>query len=155
MILIAQLKNYFVAKKEQLEGIESIHVVMSQEHLTEVIRNEADWPCLVVVVPGAKTDARDEDNIRDPSNVIVMLVEKIDLKDLPSGGITTRMNLTQVTAEKLKWQMLTDMGNHSEPNHLMHDLDPDSIITEPEYNYIGTYGWSISFNINPILRQLL
>lgn len=154
MILINQLGSYFAAKKTDIAEIKNVVVVVSQEHLADTIRNATQWPALIVVVPGAKTDARDEDNIRDSSHVVLLLVDKADLKNLPQSGIIGLMSTLQVLMERLKVQMVNDMMNHSTPGHLMHDLDVNSMITEPEYNYLGTYGWSLGFDINPTLRQL-
>lgn len=153
MILINQLGSYFAAKKTDITEIKEVLVVMSQEHLADTIRNATAWPALIVVVPGAKTNAYNDDNIRDASEVVLLLVSKLDIGKLAPTALTGHFNTMQVLMERLKVQMLTDKTTHT-TGHLMHDLEPDGMVTEPEYNYMGTYGWSLSFTINPTLKAL-
>lgn len=155
MIGLNQLAKYFRQVQEKISGINSFALVFSQENFTELVKNyvKTDYPVLIVVIPGAKTVAPDEDNIRDASNCLIFLLEALELKNLQKNELFTRMGISQDLMEKVKRQMIDDKHDHAEAGHLMHDLEPGSLITEPEYNFVGTYGWSLTFTLNPPFTQ--
>lgn len=154
MILISQIRSYFTSLVVDFDEIKESIVVFNQGHLADKIKELSPGIYLIVVIPGAKTKAVDDDNVRDPSECLVFLSEKLNEKDIGPDGLINRMNATQVLMERVKTRMIDDKRKHETPGHLMHDLEPHGMSTEPEWNYLGTYGWSLSFILNPILRQL-
>jgi hypothetical protein len=149
MVRVNDLYSYFGAiPNNRIPAIKGFVMVFNQDDLAEHIRNMNLFPAIVLVMPGAKTTSRDEDNIVDGSECLLFVLKKLDLKNLATNGIINEMDYLQNDVEKLKQLMVDDMHNHDTPGHLMHDLDPDGMTTEPEYNYLGCYGWSLAFMIN-------
>lgn len=148
MVSVNELYSYFGQMPQRIAAVKDCLMVFNQENLADAIKNQSKWPAIVVVMPGAKSDGADEDNVSDASECLVFVIEKLDLKNLGKGEMTSKMDYLQGHMETLKSLMLEDMHAHEEPNHLMHYLEPDGMTTEPEYNYLGCYGWSLAFRIN-------
>jgi len=154
MILITQIRSYFNSLLTDFDEFNEVIMVFNQSHLTDKIKELSLGIYLIIVIPGAKTKALDEDNVHDPSECLLFVAEKLIEKDIPPDELINRMAVTQVLTERIKTHLLSDKLNHDTPDHLMHDIEPSGISTEPEFNYLGTYGWSLTFIINPTLRQL-
>jgi len=147
MVAIYDLIKYFEDAKESLEGLKEVVPVFNQANLSEKIKELSNGIYLIIVIPGARTKAADEDNVRDPSECLVFLSEKLNDKDITPDILIKKMAITQQLTDTLKKKMIQDKLDHDHPGHLMHDLEPSGISMEPEYNYLGTYGWSLAFNI--------
>lgn len=154
MITIKQVSDYWSEMVTRIDELTDSILVINQQHLTERIKELQNGIYLLVVIPGSKSDSPDDDNIRDESNCLVFVIEKLDIKSVTHAElISNHMSVTQKIADNIKMNMIEDKRVHTNAGHLMHDLDPSGIVTEPEYNFMGTYGWSFSFTINPILSR--
>lgn len=154
MIKLNDFINYFKETKERINGLKRVIFVGTESDFAESIKNmpATDFPCLVVIIPSADSAAQNDDNIKEINTSLCYVVKKIDHKNKSEEHILEVMEETQDIMEELKAQMRNDKNNHQLINgkHFMHHLKLDGWHTDPEYNYLGTWGWSLSFTIDSI-----
>lgn len=150
MTPITALENYYQGLIGTIDGLVASTMVFTQDNLADTIRNQKDWPLLVGVVPSSRTSAENEDNVKDPHENLVFVIQKIDPGKLKPSQMIDIMAYLQRITEDIKKHMIAGLHEHS-PGHIMHWLDPDGMVMEPEYNYLGCYGWSLSFTLKPPL----
>ncbi len=143
---------YAQSLKNRIPGIASACFLSELLELEDYIRNlkENDFPILLAVEPSANTKGSTEDNLRFTSSPLLFLLEKVDLANqTPAGKLEAKHRLHALMRELINL-MMDDMHTHSpdrEGLHLMHNLQPGSLNVDPENNFLGCMGYSLSFQL--------
>jgi len=147
MIRIRTYKTYFDSIKTRITNIDTVFIVSHQDQLANKIREVAAGEIiLIVIVPSADTNAADVNNIMENNTGIIYLLKKIDITNMTDDLFVDEMEETQDIMTAIKTMMTDDASDH-QANHFMHYFEPNGMHTDPEYNYLGCNGWSLSFNI--------
>jgi len=146
MIKINLLKSYFDAMAPRVLATKTI-LVRNETELAQKIKDFANAELfLVVVIPSSDTTSRNQDNILEKETIILYAVKKVSHKDQDDADVINDMIQAQDCITAVKDALLDDAGNC---DALMHEylsrLDFNSMHTDPEYNYLGCDGYSLSF----------
>ena len=147
MIKIREYQTYWESIKSRIPAINSCYIVSHQDQIEGKIRQVvAGEIVMLVIVPSADTDALSIDCVRENNVCLIYLLKKISLPNSDDSIFVNEMEEVQDLTTSIKTMMLADQGEHKEP-HFMHNFDPDKMHMDPEYNFFGCNGWSVSFTL--------
>lgn len=146
MIKVNLLKSYFDAMAPRVLATKTI-LVRNETELAQKIKDFANSELfLVVVIPSSDTTARNTDNILEKETIILYAVKKVSHKDQDDTDVISDMIQAQDCITAVKDALLDDAGDCDVPMHeYISRLDFNSMHTDPEYNYLGCDGYSLSF----------
>lgn len=133
----------------QLTRIDHVLMVSDEAELQNLIKEIADKETiLVAVIPSSDSGADGQDNIMESDPCVIFVVEKIDPKEYTYAELLSVRESTQGLMTSVKLQMKAhalDTDHNDTGTMLTRRLDFSKMHTEPEYNYLGCTGWSLSF----------
>ena len=138
---IAYLQKY----PESITAIKKIIFVVNESQLTDYMRNlkKEDFPLMIIVIPSADAQSPDPDNICEMNHGLIYILKKFDATGYTPQKMIDDFDETQQVMELVKEKWYDDA--HSECNPITGNLDAGSFHMDPEYNYLGCNGWSVSF----------
>jgi len=148
MIQVKTFNTFWQYMKDQVTGVSKAKTVADESELTKYIKEIADKEVfLIAVIPSSDTDFVNLDNKKEDDNCVVYILKKSNVSDMTDADLLNDRSDTQDMITILK-KKLFDMScdcESQDPNiKLTRTLVP-SFHTDPEYNYLGCNGWSISF----------
>ena len=154
MILLATYKTFW----DHIAGViqcSTVMLVSDESELQKKIRDVADGEkILVAVIPSSDIFALDRDDYSEIDSCFVFILKKSDAASLTESELLAEREETQGMMIAAKTEMLRladDFTNHPDAiPHLMRHLVEGKIHTDPEYNYLGCNGWSISFSLRTL-----
>lgn len=131
-------------------GINHCYCVSDQAELENWIKSEVSdqETILVAVIPSSDSWADGQDNILEMDPGVIFVVKKIDPKDYTYAEMLAVRGVTQTLMTSVKMQMkahAVDTDQNDDGTVMLRRLDFGKMHTEPEYNYLGCTGWSLSF----------
>jgi hypothetical protein len=149
MLRIRALNDYYTACLEKIGSLKHYILVSTEAELGQRIRDLADdnFPLLVVVIPSADTIAIGADNVISANTCLLYVLQKADITSADSESFLDQMELTQELLREIIGQMIADRFDANGRCQLMSRLDLNRMHIDPEYNYYGCNGWSLSFNL--------
>jgi hypothetical protein len=152
MILLTAYDSYWQAKKTAFPAIKSVHLVANEAQLKDVINKPGEqFPMLLATIPSADPESRDVDSISEKNTCLLFILEKVAAADRTAGNYITRMTALQQIMAGIKEEMALDFEGCARPGHaVMQRLDLGSLHQDPEYNYLGCDGWSLSFRFTTL-----
>ncbi|MEI6577693.1 MAG: hypothetical protein WCO63_16070 [Bacteroidota bacterium] len=150
MIGIASFKTYFDSIVSRLAGIKSITLISAEADFALAIRNlpVTRFPAMLLIVPSADSIAATPDSVFEVSTCLLYIIQKVEASDQTPALFLEVLSNTQALMASVKTLMAADKGTHSITPHLTHDINLNAMHTDPEYNFFGCHGWSLSFTIN-------
>ncbi len=151
MISIKQLNDYFTDVVTRSQGIKSMMMISSEADFGLAIRNLSPekFPAMLLIIPSADSVAPTTDSVSEVTTCLVYIIQKVEASDQTPASFVDVISVTQELMTLVKWIMLGDKGLHG-PGHITHDINLNGMHTDPEYNFFGCHGWSLSFTIvNP------
>lgn len=149
MIPIKAYKNYWLSIQTRLPLIKHVLFVYHEEDLSIKIRDiKANEIILVVLIPSSDAIQVDLDNLTDATTGLIYTVEKIDNRKGVSIVEEDVMERTQNMLKAVKYLMhldATTCGNYM--HEYLKGTNFNKLHIDPEDNYLGSYGWSMSFYI--------
>ena len=147
MIPIKLYADYFKTMLDKNIGIKSVIIVATEPQLANHIREMAagDFPALIALVPSADSIAQNSDTILEANQCLIYVLIKIDSTLETRDSFIDKMEESQNILASIKNIMLADRAQHEVFNHLLERIDLNRMHTDPEYNYLGCNGWSLSF----------
>ena len=142
-------KEYWLSFIDRYMGITRVILVRSEDELRDKIATiKTKEPFLVVVIPSSDTDSPDHDNIRERETCIIYLLIKVSRQNQTEKDIEADQIFTQVKISALKSFMLADAQDGTHPHiEMLRQIEFSSMHTDPEYNYLGCDGYSLSFTL--------
>lgn len=148
MIKIRDLNNYMDSCMSRIDLITKSHLISTENQL---VKKVADFDysdiVLIIIIPSADSKGKDVDNIIESETIIMFILGKIDESSEDDDDFIDNMEIFQNTVTELKELMIADKQDTESGCHLMKGLDLSSIHTDPEYNYLGCNGYSLSCNV--------
>lgn len=153
MVPIRQYRDYWKAMLTRIPAMKRVILVTEESELSNVIKNISDEEIFtVVVVPSAKSRPGDTDNFGMMNTGIVFVLQKLERGSISPTNDTSDANddlidYLEVSQNVMKSVVDTLKADKDDQDHctLMKKLDLNRITVEPEYNYFGSYGYSLSF----------
>ena len=145
MIKIRIFKSLWDSMAVRVDATKAI-LVRDETELAQKIKGiDSGELFLVVVIPSSDTSARDNDNILEKETVIVYCVMKVSHSNQDDADVLDCMEITQDCITALKNCLLEDAENcDSEYHTFIKRIDFNRLHTDPEYNYLGCDGYSLS-----------
>lgn len=153
MILVQRFKEYFDHCVDDIKALKSAHIVATEEGLGQKIKDIGidQIPFLVAVIPSADPDSRDTDSVKEKNMSVLFVLTKRDPQDKDESSFINDMGHTQDITKLVKTMMKDDKDDCDAKFHdVMKYLDVNSMHQDPEYNYLGCDGWSLSFQFDTI-----
>lgn len=148
MIKIRDLKNYLESCNTRIDSITRALMVSTENQLVKKIDDfEETDIVLVMIVPSSDSKGKDVDNIIESETILMFILGKIDSGSEDEEDFIDNMEIFQNAVTDLKTLMIADKQDTESGCPLMKGLDLNSIHTDPEYNYLGCNGYSLSCNI--------
>jgi len=137
------LKTYFLTYMQRVSGITHVFCLVKEEEIQKRLKSiPIKSIALVIIVPSFDSKAPDRDNIREECQLLMMLVKRIDRKDDTEDSYLDVLDEMTDKLKLVKKCMLDDKRN---PQNIMRHLSADGIHTDPEIDFHGCFGWSMSF----------
>lgn len=140
-------RDYWLTIKARILGIRSVLLVRTEAEMKSKVGLLAPEEIfMVIVVPSADTSAPDFDNIHEKETAIVYAMKKVARVNQTDESAVDDMQVMQQVIRSIKQLMLADAENHGSPFHrLLKEIDFSRMHTDPEYNFLESDGYSISF----------
>jgi len=104
----------------------------------------SDFPLLVVVTPSFSTLAPDADNVQHIAAQLFFILANGRFQNETQASLQADMDLTLSIAMAIKSFLINGFPN--QPHcPFQGTVFPDSFNLDPEYNFLGCNGWSMSF----------
>jgi hypothetical protein len=148
---VTDYTNYFKTDvKEAIESIDRVLIVAREDQLTEKIKQiKANEIFLVIIIPSSDSNAKNADDFMETHACLLYVLKCYNARDKVDTDFENAMEETQDVITLIKQKMIDDKSPaiHGDCPHIMHYFNPDAMHTDPEYNYLGCNGWSLSFNL--------
>lgn len=150
MVDIKYMNTYFksIVARLQAEGIvvNDCFLVRSEPELAGDIKAlPAKEFFLAVLIPSSDTKDWNIDNIHELENWLVYLLEKSDRKGITHDSRIESVANHQAIITMVKKMMRDDVQDRSIPCNI--DVQFDTMHTDPEDNFHGCEGYSVSFKV--------
>lgn len=148
MMRIQIFKSYWDEMANKVFATQAF-LVRSESELAQKIKDvEAGILFLVVVVPSSDTSALNAENIIEKETVVVYAMQKVDRANQNDADMLNSMVYTQDCITNIKSNIYNDATNcNSNYHQYMSRIDFNRLRTDPEYNYFGCDGYSLSLTI--------
>lgn len=145
MISITLYKQLWDAVAQAIGANQAILVRTEGEFAQKIKSIDDGVLLLIVVVPSSDTDARNLDNIIENETIIVYVVKKVNHKDQDDADMVADMVQTQNAVTAVKDYLYDHATDCDATFHkILKRIDFNQMRTDPEYNYMGTDGYSVS-----------
>jgi len=104
------------------------------------------FPLLVVVTPSYDADAINADNVMDVNQMIFFVLKRDKFQSANQANNIADMDATLEIVTAIKNFLLNGFPDFQDCT-LVNGVAPDSFHIDPEFNYLGCNGWSMSFQI--------
>lgn len=142
------LWEYFCRK---ISWISRSFVVAEVDEMQSIVSDLADGEVvLMAVIPSTDIETSDFDDIEEIDTCWVFVLKKADPSSMTREELSLHRNLTQQIITEVKKDILrlsSDYDHQNNYTRLLHGLVPGRMHTDPEYNFLGCNGWSLSFSI--------
>lgn len=139
------LKTYFNGYKQRVQGITHVFCLVTEAEIQKRIKSiPIGSIVLIIIVPSSETDSPDVDNIDENSPILTMLVKRIDRKDDTEDGYLDTLHDMAIMLQEVRSCMLYDKQYCSS---IMRHLMCSNIHTDPEVDFYGCFGYSMSFTL--------
>ena len=151
MVNISTYRDYWDNMVSRITNLKAAYLVATETQLQKKVSDISDYPVLVATIPSADPDSKDEDNIKETNTGLIFVLKKVPDSDRTDANYVTDMELMQDIVKAIKDNMLDDKTNCNATYHdLMSNLNEKSFHQDPEYNYLGHDGWSLSFKFGSL-----
>lgn len=136
--------------KNAIDEISEVFIVANESQLSDKIKSITKSQIfLVVIVPSADINAESVDDIKKNNSCLLYVLKFYNSKDKTSTDFENAMEETQDVLVAIEDKMTDDVNTAAHGNcpHIMHYFDPNNMHEDPEYNFLGCNGWSLSFNL--------
>lgn len=148
MVDIRTYSEYWDDMVTRITELKDAFLVATEAQLQKRVNDIVEYPVLVTSVPSADPDSKDEDNIAETNSCLIFVLKKVADSDRTDANYLNDMELMQNIMKAIKNNMLDDKTNCDATYHsLMSKLNEKSFHQDPEYNYLGHDGWSLSFKM--------
>lgn len=143
MILIPEFKTYVNQKKDLLPLVKTAKVVVKEEEVVKFLVDlkGSDNQILMAVMPDARSNARNEDNVRMNNATAFMFLEKTDYGADRYEKWLDIFERTQESAVTFIRQLIHDKT--SGPCDFVRWLDVNNITIEPVSGLASCNGWIV------------
>ena len=147
MITITQLLT--TAERIKADTDINEYVWVSDEgDLAKKLKNikSSQFPLLVVVTPSYDSEAADSDNVSDINHILFFILKRGSFQSAKeSSDIQDMDDLLELTT-RIRGFLLNGFPDYQDCTFL-NGIMPASFHIDPEVNYLGCKGYSMSFNI--------
>lgn len=148
MISVSKYNNLVAHLVNEIPGLRHYILAVREEQFKEKVKNISrdQLPLLLAVIPSAD-GIGDHDNYSDRDNFLMFVLTKRDGSDKTDATMVNDFETTQSIAMTIKHKLIEISGDceasfHAELEHLMID----SFHVDPEFNFLGFDGWSLTFS---------
>lgn len=143
MILIPELNQYVTQIREAIPAIKTSHLLLNEAEVVKYLleMKKTDNQLMLVIIPDARTKAKNEDNILMNNAVGFFFLEKTELSQSQRADWLAIFERTQATAVEFIRKLIRDKNYGS--CGFNRDLDVNNISIEPITGLASCNGWTV------------
>ncbi len=143
MILISELKLYTTQIQEAIPAIKTSHLLLNEAEVVKYLSGmkKTDNQLMLVIIPDARTKARNEDSIVMNNALGFFFLEKTELSTSQGPDWLAIFERTQETAVEFIRKLIRDKNWGS--CGFNRDLDVNNISIEPITGLASCNGWTV------------
>lgn len=145
MIKITQLLQY-ASLIETNTDIAKYILVTNESQMAKKMQDlkTTDFPLLVVVIPSYDASAVDRDSFTMTSQMLMFVLKRDQFQGQKAQTYEDDMEETLALVEQIMYYFINGFTTDCfTPDWII----PNSFHVDPELNFLGCYGWSISFQM--------
>jgi hypothetical protein len=151
MIKLTDYSAYWKDMVSRVSALKQAILVTDESHLKDYLTKNPQYPLLVATIPSAGSISRDADSYTEKNNALIFVITKVAASDRTAASYLSSMTELQTVISAVKNLMLADFATCENTMHeFMQRLDVGSFNQDPEYNYLGHDGWSLSFKFDTL-----
>jgi len=104
------------------------------------------FPALVVVTPSYDSKGSDRESIRDITSLIFFILSKQSHQNIKEEELVMDMDKTLSICKQIETILISGFPNQ-DTCYISNHVDPESFHIDPEFNYLGCNGWSMTFEL--------
>lgn len=145
---ITELKALAQQCVDSIAELNGYEWVTTESELSRKVPNKKvnDFPLLVVVTPSFDVEGQDADSVRDVAQLLFFVLKRNRGQGEKETTQVTDMDETLAIVQQIKGYLLGGFPG-VEDCAMPNDIVPHSFHIDPEFNYLGCDGWSMSFQI--------
>lgn len=141
MIKVSKLRELIEAFTQK----DSAFLVRTESEMQQRIKDVDGW-LLVMVIPSSDTRAFSSDNIAEDEQAIVYMVTQRTESNTDYDDMVENCEEAQLRMAAFKLYLYDISQSCEHPLHeICKQMDFNTFHTDPEYNYMGCDGYSLSF----------
>lgn len=143
MILISELKEYMAEMQDHLANVNTSHLLLNESEVTNFLleKKTSDNQMMLVIMPDARSRAKDEDNVHMNNSLAFLFMEKTNYSASRKDEWIAIFERTQETAIAFTRKLIEDrVYGKCGFNRF---LDTNNISIEPLTNLASCNGWSV------------
>lgn len=143
MILVSELQAYREEVQAAIAGVKSSHLVIDESEVVNYLSNKkrSDNQIMLVVMPDARTNARDEDSVMMNNALGFMFLEHTDFSRERQLEWIAVFERTQASAVEFVRKLIRDKSFGSCDFHRY--LNVNNIALEPITGLASCNGWTV------------
>lgn len=151
MVPVDVYDNLWAYFCRRIQWINRYFVVAEPDEMQHIASDLSDGEVvLMAVIPSADVEAFSSDDLEEIDTCWVFILKKADLSTMSREELTEHRRLTQIIITAVKNEIIrlsSDYDVNTAYTRLLRGLVIGKMHTDPEYNFLGCNGWSISFQI--------
>lgn len=149
MITIAQIKAFANRCIDNVDKLVYYEWVTTESGLSKKVANlkANQFPLLVVVTPSYDSDVVDRDSYWDVAQMLVFVLMRDKFQGANETNQADDMDTTLEIIGDIKYYLMAGFPDADQECVFHNGIVPSSFHIDPEYNYLGCNGWSMSFQI--------
>ncbi len=147
MISVNKFKELVIHLVASIDGINHHVITVQEDHFHKKAKDLTtdQMPLLLAVIPSADGEG-DHDNYGDRDNFLMFVLTRREGSDRNDDNMITDYHDTQQAIMAIKEKLIEISENcDSEFHPDLQNLALDSFHMDPEYNFNGWDGWSMTF----------
>ena len=143
MILVSELQSYREELEEALEGVKTSHLVLDESEVVNYLsdKKKSDNQIMLMIMPDARTNARDEDSVMMNNAIGFLFLEHTDFSRERQQKWIEVFERTQATAVAFVRKLIRDKTHGSCDFHRY--LNVNNIALEPITGLASCNGWTV------------
>ncbi len=123
--------------------------VTTESHLAKKMQSlkASQFPLLVMVTPSYNVDAQDSDSVKDISQMLLFVLMRNEFQGNKPEIEAAYADQTLAIIETIQQHLLNGFPSAGDDCIFPAATEPGSFNIDPEWNYLGCDGWSMTFQI--------
>lgn len=127
--------------------VKAAHLVVDEIEIARIAKNSTEYPISVIVIPSRDGENYNEDNIRHKSQMLIYFLSQMSALEKTEDSVLQNLEQTEAPLDIFIAEMKKSVEQESHKLYNLINQLPPTWHIDPEYDFHGLDGWSISFEL--------